>query len=139
MFRNGDNWPGHLRIGKGVGNVLGMQRIFRPNLSKFSLKTFMQQIFCSCWYIPICSAMLPHDNRRFGIWYLVLNTQLKNCARLCKNIVRSQLLSQWFLTFTNTPNPYVVFQTFVEPHFCPIYQKVKLGYYKGDHGHLAVI
>jgi len=27
---------------------------------------------------------------------------------------------QWFLTFTNTPNPYVVFQGFVEPQFCPI-------------------
>jgi len=26
-------------------------------------------------------------------------------------------LCQWFLTFTNTPNPYVVFQAFAEPHF----------------------
>jgi len=30
------------------------------------------------------------------------------------------LLNQWFLTFTNTLNPYMVFQAFVEPHFCPI-------------------
>jgi len=31
-------------------------------------------------------------------------------------------LAQWSLnlTFTNTPNPYVVIQAFVEPHFCPI-------------------
>jgi len=29
-------------------------------------------------------------------------------------------LEQWFLTFTNPSNPYVVFQAFVEPHFCPI-------------------
>jgi len=29
-------------------------------------------------------------------------------------------LEQWFLTFTNTPNPYVVFQALVEPHCCQI-------------------
>jgi len=29
-------------------------------------------------------------------------------------------LKQWFLIITNTPNPYVVFQDFVEPNFCPI-------------------
>jgi len=30
------------------------------------------------------------------------------------------ILKQWFLTFTDTLNPYVVFQPYVEPHFCPI-------------------
>jgi len=29
-------------------------------------------------------------------------------------------LDQWFLIFTNTANPYVVFQAFVKPHFCPL-------------------
>jgi len=29
-------------------------------------------------------------------------------------------LNQWFLTFTSAPNPYVVFQAFVKPQFCPI-------------------
>jgi len=27
---------------------------------------------------------------------------------------------EWFLSFANTPNPYVSFQDFVENHFCPI-------------------
>jgi len=27
------------------------------------------------------------------------------------------LPGQWFLIFTNTPNPYVFFQAFAEPHF----------------------
>jgi len=26
-------------------------------------------------------------------------------------------LKQWFLIYTSMPNPYVVFQAFVEPHF----------------------
>ena len=34
-------------------------------------------------------------------------------------------LGRWFLNFTNMPKPYVVFQAFVEPHFCSIQQKVK--------------
>jgi len=34
------------------------------------------------------------------------------------NVVnRAKTLNQWFLTFTNTPNPYVVFQAFVDTHF----------------------
>jgi len=37
-----------------------------------------------------------------------------------RRVIESLSLDQWFLTFTNTPNPYVVFQAFVEPHFCPI-------------------
>jgi len=28
------------------------------------------------------------------------------------------VIEQWFLTFTNTTKPYVIFQAFVEPHFC---------------------
>jgi len=29
-------------------------------------------------------------------------------------------LNQWFLTFAKMQNPYVIFQAFVESHFCPI-------------------
>jgi len=32
-------------------------------------------------------------------------------------------LNQWFLTFINTPKPYVVFQAFVEPHFAQYNRK----------------
>jgi len=37
-------------------------------------------------------------------------------------------LAHWFLNFTNTLYLYVGFQAFVEPHVCPIQQKVKMGY-----------
>jgi len=33
------------------------------------------------------------------------------------------LLQQWFLTFANMPNPYVVFQVFVKPHFAQYNRK----------------
>ena len=38
-------------------------------------------------------------------------------------------IEQWFLTFTNTPNPYVVFQAYVESRFSPIQQEAKMVYW----------
>ena len=32
---------------------------------------------------------------------------------------------KWFLTFTNTPNPEIVFQSFVEPHSAQYNRKKK--------------
>jgi len=44
------------------------------------------------------------------VWHTVLDDFFQMVA--CFYTVE-----QWFLNSTNTPNPYVVSQTFVEPHF----------------------
>jgi len=81
-------------------NHLGVERIFCPHFPKFAWKTFMRQAFslqlrCSCCgtlYFPLlCWHWI--ENRIFGTWNFVLNspTEKEGYARLCKNIVRSQM------------------------------------------------
>jgi len=58
---------------------------------------------------------------------LLTCSKCRECVFCALFIVAAVKLNQWFLNFTNAWNPYVVFQAFIEPHFCPIQQKVKMG------------
>jgi len=70
--------------GLGAGNFWEIKGI----LPKFTQTTFMR-IFCSCWYY----IFLYHVATDLKIENLVLNNpNEKKKARLCKNIVKSQLV-----------------------------------------------
>jgi len=78
-----------------LGPFFGLQKIFFPNLSEkllcHKLSPYKFSVFVDALYFP-----LPYCHRLENITVrtsnLVLNTQLKKLyARLCQNIVRSQL------------------------------------------------
>jgi len=52
------------------------------------------------------------------------NTAFADCFGICSSSAMPTRinihLAQCFLNFANTPNPYVIFQAFAEPHFYPI-------------------